>query len=140
MVAIAGTIIFTLIIYGRFYYNSLKGNFDLIKGFEKSEISSLLEKEEFVEIFKQGKQRVYESNKWINIDRIFIPKKFFKLVYVTQGSYEVYTINLILNSGYLLSYRMSANLEEVDKLFNKLMKGIESLKVTNERLAELYIN
>ena len=125
---ISNLIIFLLIslfMFGRLLNKSARNSMIVMKHIcSYDEVYEMVENQVFVEVKNIGYEKMYESELWLKIDGVFVPKNFIVSAYYDQNMRRNYTTRIVLINGREVYYRVGIKLEEVRNTFIKLYEMI----------------
>lgn len=89
-------------------YSAIRGMCDRIR------------KEEFREVKNIGDHKIFESELWIKVSGVYIPKNFIKYFYVVQGGYGVNYVRFVTIDGSYFSYSVGAVTKDLGNTLNTI--------------------
>lgn len=87
---------------------------------DRKKFKELIRKEEFREVKNIGDHKIYESELWIKISDVYIPKNFIKYFYVVQGGYGVNYVRFVTIDGSYFSYSVGAVTKDLENTLNTI--------------------
>lgn len=98
---------------------------------DRKKFKELIRKEEFREVKNIGDHKMYESELWIKVSGVYIPKNFIKYYYVVQGGYGVHYVRFITIDGNYFSYSVGGVTKDLENTLNTIRAVLPKAKLIN---------
>ncbi|CEK36552.1 hypothetical protein UMC2_34221 [[Clostridium] sordellii] len=91
----------------------------------------LIREEKFKEVKNIGDDKIFESELWIKVSGVYIPKNFIKYYYVVQGGYGVNYIKFVTIDGNYFSYSVGGITKDLENTLNTIRVMLPKAKLIN---------
>lgn len=102
---------------------------------DRKKFRRLIREEKFKEVKNIGDHKIFESELWIKVSGVYIPKNFIKYYYVVQGGYEVNYVKFVTIDGSDFSYSVGAVIKDLENTLNTIRVMLPKAKIINREIS-----